>query len=165
MAMTLVAMNVRHTYGGKFTQHPDLTKAAETIAIVDSQSYTHGTGANQANQPWGDSIELAGAAATLDLTASLVDSVGNTITFLKIKELRIKNTSTTAGENITISGNFMDNGLLGGGSSTVVLGPGGTFHVSSPIDGYTVTVDTGDKITVDPGDDTITYKIWMLGVV
>lgn len=165
MAGTLTILSRTLVFGGKFTQDPDLTTAAETIAISKAQTYTDGSSADQANQPWSDEIELAATSGNLDLAGGLTDAFGNTITYTSVKELMIHNTSTTAGQDITISGTFMDNNLLGGGSSTVILGPSGVFMVASPIDGFTVTAGSGDILTVDSGANTITYEIFILGVV
>ncbi len=165
MAMTLVTLSRTLVFGGKVTQNPDLTTAAETIAISKAQTYTDGTAANQANQTWGDSHELVGTSITLDLTASLTDAFNNTITFTKIKELLIANTSIVSGETLTLTGNFGDTAFAAGGTFSHIVPPNGIFLVSNPIDGYTVTDPTADKITINSGTDTITYHIWILGVI
>lgn len=162
----LVTLTRRLTFGGKHIKNPAQTKAAETINIVASQTYTHGTGANQANQPWGsEEVELAGAPGNIDLSGVVKDAFNATVAFSKIKELWIYNLSGTSGKILTLTGNFGDAAFAAGGTFSHIVPPNGHFHVSNPIDGYTVTAGTGDIITIDPGDDTITYKAWILGVV
>ncbi len=164
MAANLVTLTRRLTFGGKFVKNPAQTKAAETIDIDASQTYTHGTAANQANQPWGSAgVELAAAPGNIDLSGVIVDAFGTTIAFSKIKELWIFNTSIVSGENLTLTGNWGN--AVFGGTFLHIVPPSGHYHVSSPIDGYAVTATSADIITIDPGADTITYKAWALGVV
>lgn len=165
MATTLVTLTRRITIGGKLTQNTDNATVARRIEIDASQTYTHGTGANQANEDWDDQRTVTAASENLDLAGGITNGFGRTVTFTSVKELFIKNTSTTSGENLTISGSFMDNELLGGTTPTMVLGPGGVFHVASPIDGYAVAAGTDDIITIDPGSDTIIYDIEIVGVI
>lgn len=152
-------------FTGVFTKALDLTTPTEAIAINKSQSLTNGTGSGQANQVFTDQRTVSAASENLDLAGGLTDAFGDTITFTGIKMLMVKNLSTTAGQDLTLSGNFLDDDMLGGGSSTVILGPGGIFFISSPVDGFDVTAGTGDILTVDPAANTISYDIVLLGTV
>ena len=89
----------------------DLSSPRDALSFVAAQNWTFGTGANQANVLYHDTITLAdGANTTLDLYASgtLVDAFGNALTMAAIKFLYIKNRST-------------DSSLLVGGGASVDL--------------------------------------------
>lgn len=162
----LITLTRRLVFGGKFIKNPAQTTAAETIGIDASQTYTDGTAANQAKQPWGsEEVELAAAPGNIDLSGVVTDAFGATVAFTKIKELWIFNTSLVTGANLTLTGNFGDAAFAAGGTFSHIVPPNGHFHVSNPGAGYTVTATTGDIITIDPGAATITYKAWALGVV
>jgi len=153
------------SFSGSFTKALDLTTPTEVLNISKSQTLANGTGANQANQIWSDTRSVAAAPENLDLAAVLVDAFGDTLTFTKVKMLMVHNKSTTPGEDLTLSGNFVDNDMLGGADSTIVLGPGGICLLTSPVDGFTVTATTGDILTVDPGAATIAYDVLIVGTV
>ena len=166
--MATTIKNVRHIVALQGTQTSDSSVDAKAPTTeIDFSPYnlfSHGTGANQANKRWRKTAELAATSVSFDLAGGEADEYGNTLTFTNVKVLTIKNTNTTTAKDLTISGTFMDNDLLGGGSSTVVLGPGGIFSVSSPVDGFTVTNTTGDVLTLNAGANTITYEISILGL-
>lgn len=163
MAITTFTSNVAHI--GVQTNALDLTTPINPIEIVDSKSYTNGTGSNQANEFWSDQRTLTGGQGgeTLDIAGGLTNAFGQTITFTKVKELKIFNTSTTSTENLTLSGTFMD--VLTGGSAAKVVAPGGVYFERNPIDGFAVGAGSSDEISVFPGDDTITYNIAILGTI
>jgi hypothetical protein len=45
----------------------------------------------------------------------------------------------------------------------ITIGPGGVYHVRDPIDGYTVTNTTAERITLDPGANTFDVDLIILG--
>lgn len=160
-----MALNVqsRHTLDGKFTSPLDLETPAVFIAANEDQDYNAGTGSQQGDQWFTDSRTLAATSETLDLTSSLTNAFGVTCDFASIKEIWVANTSTTSTENLTLSGNAML-GLMGNATHEQVVRPKGIWVVSSPVDGFTITNTTGDQLTINAGSDTITYRIWILGV-
>jgi len=162
-AITTLAARV--TIGGGFTNALDLSTPIDTLNLITSKVFSNGTGADQVNQPWHDQRTLTATSENLDLAGSLVDAFGDTIAFTAVKVLLVHNRSTTTTEDLTLSGSFLDNDMLGGGSSTVVLGPDGVFYITSPVDGFTVTAATGDVLTIDSGAATITYDIILAGTV
>ena len=55
--------------------------------------------------------------------------------------------------------------MLGGGSSTIILGPDGWSVLTSPVDGFTVTAASGDILTLDSGANDVAYDIFLAGTV
>ncbi len=149
---------------GVQTSTLDLTRPTNPIDLSFAHKYTDGTGANEANEFFSDTQVLASASVNLDLAGGLTNAFGSAITFVTVKELTVRNKSTTAGQDLTLSGSFLDNDMLGGGSSTVVLGPSGTFFVSSPVDGFTVTPGTGDVLTLTNAV-SFSFDIAILGTI
>jgi hypothetical protein len=138
--------------------------------ITDSQSYkerqalTNGTSDNQASDMHHDRLYLtpAAATATLDLAGSLTNVFGETLTFTKIRQLIIINKGVpdashetwtpTAGEYIHIGGSgaadawdAMFNSDI---DAKIVLPSGGMFCATAPMDGWTVSAGTADKLQI-----------------
>lgn len=127
-------------------------------------TYATGTAANQQDLVYSDEITLAATPTSLDLAGVLADAFGTTITFVEVTGFLIRNASTTTGENINIGGNA--NAFVNWISAAVaenILGPGGTFLITSPVDGYGVTAGTGDILDLDPGAATITCQVVIWG--
>lgn len=166
MASTLE--NVKHIVALLGTQTSDAsvdaTKPTQVINFAPTNAFSHGTGANQADNRWEKTASLAATSVTWDLTGGVVDKFGNTLTFTKVKSLIIHNTSTTAGENLTLTGDFFDTNFTSAGTFSHVLGPLGIFPVSSPGVGLTVTSGSSDAVKIDAGASTITYEISVLGL-
>jgi hypothetical protein len=143
-----------------------LTVAQAVPSIEKAQTWTSGTGSNQANRYYEETISLAAAAVNRDLYGSLVDQFGNTLSLAKVKELLIVNKSATATETLEISGNFVTGVLWADwvdDAAKITLGPGGVFHVRDPIDGYAVTNTSAERITLDPGANTFDVDLIILG--
>ena len=126
----------RQIIDASYTSALDLTTPIEAIGLEWAQSWTSGTGNQQANRFFSDSKAISGAD-TLDLTGGLTDAFGNTLTPTAIKMLAIRNKSTTSGENLTLSGNFLE-GISGGvvkkATETLTL-------TATPADTKTVVID------------------------
>ncbi len=163
--MATLTLTSKHTLSGTYTSSGDLTTPTESVAISDSQAYTNGTGANQANAFFSDTRSLAvSTPETIDLTADLTDAFGTTLALTSIREIIIRNNSTTSGEDITISGNVLG-AFLGATTETITVPPGGEWSQKSPIDGFTVTNTTQDQLTVTPGAYALTYDLIITGTV
>jgi len=143
----------------------DLGVARMEHLLEQSDDLASGTAASQQDMVWSDTRSAAASADALDLAGSLTSQLdGSTLTFVEITGIIIRNKSTTTTEVLTIGAG--SNPLLNWVNATgdaVVLGPGGVFVITSPIDGYGVTAGTGDVLTIDPGSDTISYDILILG--
>lgn len=136
------------------------------IAIPEmKQEYGDGTGTDQCNAFYEKVWTAAAAADSHDLTGGLTDAFGTALTFTKIRELIIRNRSTTTGQNLTVAGNFITTAVLGGTTPTITVPPGGMLRIGSPVDGFTVTATTADVLSVDPGANTISYDLIIAGTV
>jgi hypothetical protein len=66
----------------------DLAAATSPLTYERTEVLDNGTGANQANEVWSDTRTLTtGANETLDLNGVLVDAVGQSVAFTKVKLL------------------------------------------------------------------------------
>ncbi len=143
-----------------------LTVAQAAPSIERAQAWTSGTGSNQANRYYEETIALAGSAVNRDLFGSLVDQFGNTLSLATVKEIFILNKSTVSGETLEISGNFVTGVLWADwvdDAAKITIGPGGFEHKRNPIDGYAVTNTTAERITLDPGANTFDVDLIILG--
>lgn len=166
MAITL--KDVRHIVAILGTQTStasvDARPPTQEINFAPSNIFSYGTGANQADNRWEYTAELAAASVTWDLTGGVTDKFGNALTFTKVKSLIIHNTSSTVADNLTLTGDFFNTNFTSAGTFSHVLGPGGIYAVSSPGVGLTVAVGSADAIKIDAGAKTVTYEISVLGL-
>jgi hypothetical protein len=147
---------------GEFEGASDLTDAIEAIDIALSKRVLNGTGTDQANEFWSDQRTVTAAAESLNFVdGSLSNTHGDTITLSKVKGLLIVNTSTTATEDLTISGDLLTNF---GTITSLTLTPGGYLLWTAPTDGHAVATPASDVLTINPGSDTIVYNIVVWGV-
>ena len=142
----------------------EINTPATELDFHPSSAYSFGTGNNQINKIWQQERTVTAAAENLDLAGVLVDDFGNTLTFTLINFLIIENRSTTATEVLTITGSFCDAIFAAGGTYVDKIGPSGHWMKDNPIDGYVVTAGSADIITVDPGADTIIYRVAIGGL-
>jgi hypothetical protein len=131
------------SFSGSYVKTADLETATTPIAINKSQDYTNGTSSQQCNLHVADT---RAGTETIDLNSTLTDIYGTTANFATIREFTIINRQTGAGENLVITGDFVNQAF--GAITSIIVEPGGIFHVSSPITGFTVTAGSQDEITV-----------------
>ena len=149
----------------------DLSTVTDTAAATYTAAVADGTGADQCDKIWHDSIALAtGLSTTLDLSGGLTTTIFGTavaFTFVKVKAVLIVNTSTTAGDELVWNGTIANSWLgpfNGSATSKIEIGPDSALFVSSKKDGWAVTAGTGDIITItNAAGGTITYKIVIAG--
>lgn len=143
-----------------------LTPPTSSIGITESQDYTNGSGANQANAWHAKTRSLVSSTPeTLDLEADLTDDYGTTLVFTEIKEIWVVNRSSTSGQIITLSGDMFKS-FAGNGTYAAIVPAGGDWHAASPIDGFTVANGTDQhELTVTPGAYAISYDLIIAGVV
>lgn len=152
MATTLSAGPTKVSVSGQL----DLVRAAPGNVSDNSgftytgPSLTNGTGAGQADRRYIAQHTIA-ASGTLTLNlSSLLDSFGNAVAFLKVKEVYIELTTGTAASGISIGGG--SNPWVGWISSgTATLGPVGNgcvFYLGCRRDaaGWAVVPSTGDSL-------------------
>lgn len=143
----------------------DLSTTRQDIDYSKLLELANGTGANQANQVFVDSRSLAsGANETIDLSGSLTNAIGESVTFTAIKVLMIKNNGTTA---LTV-GNAASNqfsSYLGAAAHTMIVPAGGVALHTAPSAGFAVTAGTGDQLKVEnAAGATCAYDLILIGV-
>ena len=148
---------------GRKKDSADLTTPVQPVRINRPFALTNGTGDDQANEIFADTRTLAAASETLDLTSTLANFAGTTIVYTALKGVWIFNRSTTASEDLVISGNF--GGVLGGTTPTITLKPGFGILLIGTLTGYTVTNTSADQLKIDAGAATFAYDIVLIGTV
>lgn len=145
--------------------------AGEHEFLIDLlTNLTNGTGAGQIDKVfYGDRTLAASIAEDFDLAGTLVDALGNTCTFAKIKMIVVKNISSTDNVDLSVGPVTAANGF---GIGTVwnaaadksVVPAGGVFFWYDP-NGAGVTAGTADLLTVinRSGSAIATYRILIVG--
>jgi len=171
-AQILLSILAHESSSGDISETLRATPASYSLELTD------GTGANQAQVVWSDSITMAATTHDLDLTA-LTDDRG-TVTFTAIKAIYIANTSesanisvqkytetdgTPAFSNAWLSGPFQTQNIVSTGDvdvSFLVLNAGGAAAMFSPTAaGYSVTSSSKVlRVYAAPG---ATYDIILIG--
>lgn len=164
------------TLAAKFTSKVDTTYSkpvetwaipTESLSVQHQDSYSNGTGANQCDKEFHDERTLAaGTPEELDLAGALTNGFGETVTFAKIKSIWIEFLTETAGYTLEVGGAALNAfaTMFGDATDKLVIGAGGHFYNSSPIDGFAVTAATADLLKINnPNAGEITYKIILTG--
>lgn len=155
----------------------DLANSVTTTNSVLTYNWTSGTGNNQAQYEWTDERTVTtGADDDLDLAGGLTNVAGETLTFTKIKSIRIENRDTTASNVLHIKP-ASSNGFgtwIGGTTPYIIIrggysagvNAGGSFTLVAPdATGYAVTAGTGDVLRItNPNAGSVTYQIIIVGV-
>lgn len=144
----------------------DLATSKAELAVEPSIVLDNGTGANQADQVWHDTRTLtSGANETLDLNGVLVNAIGASVTFTKIKVIFIRNKGTTA---LTVGGAATNTfaSPFGAAAHTVKVQPGGMLLLVAPdVNGFAVVAGTGDLLQIaNAAGASCDYDIVLIGV-
>ncbi len=177
LALAAVSGNIQVTPEVTETATTDLGTATwkYSNSTTWADSFTSGTGLNQVNKVFQDTVSLAGSAAqTYDLDSTLTGPLGS-VSFSRIYTIIVKRTDTPAAstqdENILIGGDWVLTKYLVPGADTlsavtIPIRPGGIWYFSAPdATGVAVTASTGDQITFTNASsaDTVNFKILILG--
>lgn len=143
--------------------------------LLQTLSYTNGTGSGQVDLIYAKQLSLAGSATTLDLT-SVTDLSGTSISFARVRELWIQNLATTAAYTVTVGAAATNQfvGFLGTTTSTCIIptnvGATGNYAVVRFCDPYTTGASTGayvdsthKNLKLDPGANTISVNVLIIG--
>ncbi len=166
MSTSITSASMKVLLNSIFKNTRALATPTSTVQLSLSNDFVNGTGASHANVVWEDLRSLnTGTSETLDLAGALVGDF-STVTFTKIKAIAIWLVTASTGYRIEIGGAasnaFAD--WVGNANDVVKLQAGGTLALSAPVDGYTVTADTGDLLKINnPSGGTVQYGIWILG--
>lgn len=146
----------------------DLSTATDPLSYTARTTMTSGTGANQADMLWHDRRTIAASSdEDLDLAGSLVDGLGNTQTFARVKLLMVSAAAAnTNNVNVTSDGSAGVPGLFLALGDGVVVRPGGLFlWVAPDATAAAVTASTGDLLNVanSSSGSTVTYDVVIIG--
>jgi len=150
---------------GQFVGSGAFNNPLVQMSMVREQLWNTGTGDNQANQFWQKTASLASTSINFDLDAgSLTDDFGTALVFTTIKAIYIGNLSSTAADELIISGDFYTTVVLGGTAPTEQIDPGGVVYRTNPIDEWTIVATSADVITIT-STNTVNYEIVLIGTV
>jgi len=157
--------NSKITVSHTLTKSLDMSTPSDNLTVaeqLDLSSLT--TAEHEADELWHDERSLgAGANETLDLSASVTDAFGDSVTFYDVKMLYIKNNSSTG--TLKIGGAATNQfPLFADGSDVLQLPKNGRFLMQfAHEDG--LVVDTNDQLKIENGDgsNAITYDIAIAG--
>lgn len=168
MATTLDNQQVSFTVGATLNGSVDLKSIQSTLNLVRSLSLTSGTGAGQADRIFDDKRNIAASGTDdLDLAGSLVDALGQTLTFARIKVIAVAAYATNT--NNVIVGAAAANafvGPFGASTHTVQVRPGGLLlFACQDTTGWAVTAGTGDllRLANSAGGTSVDYDICIIG--
>lgn len=140
---------------------------------ISKSDMIHGTEAYQASKVYGPVTRTlaGGAQEELDLSGSLVDTLGDAVQFTKVKGIYVRNISDTVGANMEIGGSIgtSENVLLFKDATDIkIIGPGGVFFVWEPsLAGITVTAGSADMLrfaNVSSPSVGLSYDVVIWGV-
>jgi hypothetical protein len=165
--LSLVANSTKTAVAGNTPHDP--------LSLIKQSILTSGTGAGQSDVLYfAERTINASSNDDLDLTGSLTDNLGRTVTQARIKGLIIiaapSSTSGTANTNNVVLGNAASNqwATLLNTTGTVTLRPGAFFMAwagQADATGWTVTAATGDifRVANSGAGTSVTYQIFVLG--
>lgn len=148
----------------------DLGEAVATITKAYSAALTDGALAGQANRMWSDQRTLAASITEdLDLAGVLIDPLGSTVTFARVKALIISAAALNT-NNVVVGGASATQFVspFGGATHTLTVRPGATLALiagSADATGYVTAAGASDllKIANSAGGTPVTYDIIVIG--
>lgn len=140
----------------------------DSVLMALAISLTSGTGLNQADLYYSPATVTIsnGANHDLDVSGSVVNGLGQTVTMARVKLIIIRNNTLTAGFTAVVGNG--SNPLLnwvGAAAHTKTIRPGGIFVDYAPdATGYAVTAATGDILRINnPNASAITVDYLIVG--
>lgn len=133
-------------------------------SLVFGGEYQNGTAASQNDVVFSGSASIS-TATTLDVRGALSSVLtGDSVSFVELTALILKNNSSTAGQYVTVgAGSNPVASLWAASGDAAIVGPGGLLVLTSPIDGYATVAGTGDVITLTPATGTISVDYVLVG--
>src|SRR3954469_9498622 len=150
MAATVTsALNLRFT--SLLQNAIGLAAAQASIEKSVIVSIASGVGAGQADRIYSEAAKSISVSTDIDLSGSLVDALGATVVFARVKALLISVDAASV-SNLVVGGDA-NAALIGFGAvaHTITLHPGGAYLIYSPLAaGYPITAATGDILQFAP---------------
>ena len=151
-----------------YTSAKDLSTVTDPFAISNTIALSSGTGANQADLLFHDTRTIAASGTDdLDLAGSLTDSLGATLTFVKVKTIYVS--AASGNTNSVVVGGAASNQFVawvGDATDKVNILPGGAFMLCAPsAAGYAVAAGSTDvlRIANSSSGTSVTYNIAIEG--
>lgn len=142
--------------------------ATAPLSYAASVGFISGVGANQADKIFADNRTIAASSNDdIDLAGVLVDALGSTITFARLRGLFVK--ASAANTNTLVMGGGASNPIttiLGGTTPTLTIRPGGWLGLMAPdATGYVVTATTADilRFTNGGAGSSVSYDLILVG--
>ena len=134
-----------------------------TVEFIDDLAA--GSGASQVVYAWSDDRSVtSGVPDDVDLRGQAQAIGGATMAPSSIVGLLVRNRSTTSGQTLTIgvagSNPFIT--CFAASGDGVVIGPGGDFLITSPVDGFGAS-GTAKTLRITANTSTIAYTIAFVG--
>lgn len=167
--MTLDATGIGFNVAATLNNALDLGVIA-TAPLSVSQSYGFSTGvlAGQADKIFADTRTItASSNDDIDLAGVLVDALGATITFARIKAIVVR--ASAGNTNNLVMGGGATNPvvtILTGTTPALTIRPGGSFVLIAPdAVGYVITAATADilRFTNGGAGSSVTYDLIIIG--
>jgi hypothetical protein len=168
MADTL-NLNVKASIDWLFRENLDLSVVSDASRLEYAAALADGTGTDQCDKIWHDTRTLAaGASDDLDLNALPQTLFGSalTINLAKVKFLLVVNTSTVAGDDLTVGGAAVQEwtAWVGTAGDKVRVPADSALLVSNRRTGWSVANGSSDTLRLtNAGSGSVTYKIALAG--
>jgi hypothetical protein len=152
---------------GTQTNAKDLVTPQADLVEKIEQSFSDGTGADQAQVIFSDTRTLAGSTnESLDLAGGLPHALGGTITFSAIKAIIVKARDTNTG-NLRVGAGVANafQGFFGASAIGNLVTPDGLLVLIDPsATGQAVTGGTGDLLRIENlSAGSSDYDIYIIG--
>lgn len=147
----------------------DLTSPSATLNFARSVTLGSGSGAGKADRMFSDRRTLAASATEdLDLAGALLDDLGGTAAFARVKGLIISASKDNTNNVVVGAASSNAWAALLNATGTITLRPGATFCAVAGVadaTGWAVTGGTGDllKIANSAGGTSVIYDIVVIG--
>lgn len=145
----------------------DLQPRSAPLSYAVTKALTNGTGANQADRVFSDQRTItASSTDSIDLSGSLTDAFGATVTFARVKLVLVTAAATNV-NNVNVT-RPASNGLplfLAAGDGIAVR-PGGVFcWACTDATGVAVTAGTGDLLDIvnSGAGSSVVYDVVIIG--
>jgi hypothetical protein len=162
--MSTFAVTGRVTMNPTWSEDLDLTAIVDKTTVSLSTALTDGTGNDQADAYWRDTITIAASATTnLDLRALSRQLMGGTATdtFSKVKILAIYNKATAGTISVGVS---VANRWTALAAGSITVGPQGVFYVAYPGAGYATGASDKVLAITNNGAAAADIDIYIVGV-
>ena len=156
-----VTGNIKCSLAASEALTAELATATLGASLAYAKAFGNGTGANNINQWWTDTRTLAvSTPVTLTLSA-LIDGLGRSIPFTKLRVIMIKNNGTA---NLIVGGATAPVPIFSDATDKIPVRPGGCLIIVAPdASGIGVTATTADGLKLDPGATACPVEVAILG--